>query len=329
MNRRFLPLLALPALLATTKSETAARLGGTPAEPVFDPSQSRMLFQQNFDTYTTDSLRFPCSTTPAPNRLVDHAIFYCNTSTPWKYDAGVIVGPGHSGNGVQIHYDGVYQETHGVITTVGTGGALAPTGKAATVVQYWAKFTPDKPGALTTRDAKGVGDAIIQIKNIMLWHDARGESGRFQAHLGHTPATVRCLRAELHDGGWARLGAGGLRREPAVGPFFKDFANGQWHRWTVLFKPNTSSGSRDGIARVWIDGSLVVRIEKSACSADVRANGSPVGGWKSWCTFAELDGLSATKYGIRALEWGANRTDGSGIAFTMAIDDVKWWVAKS
>ena len=317
MNRRFLPLLALPALLTTTRIETAARLGGTPAEPVFDPSQSRMLFQQNFDTYTTDSLRFPCSTTPAPNRLVDHAIFYCSASTPWKYDAGVIVGPGHSGNGVQIHYDGVYQETHGVITTVGTGRALAPTGKAATVVQYWAKFTPDKPGTLTTRDANGVGNAIIQIKNIMLWHDQNRFQIMTHAHFGCAYGPSYTMLGVIDQAEVA------CTSDQPVGPYFKDYADGQWHRWTIYYKPNSAQGARDGVARLWIDGTLILRIESGACGV------TPPGGWKPWCDVAELDALYSGSYGVGTVEWGANRTDQSGIPFTMAIDDVKWWVLKS
>ena len=291
-----------------------------------------MLFQQNFDAYTADSLHFPCGTTPAAGRIVDHAVFYCSNATSWKYDGNVTVAPGHSGNGINIHYDGApncgYQETHGVALT---GASGAPTGKAATVVQYWAKYTTDSPAPVACQQGFGttltsvdpnnpsMGNAIVQIKNIMLWHD---NGTRFQFDL------------HSHQGGCPIYGPSytmieaidqadlGCNSSQPLGPFFKDFANGSWHRWTILYKPNTAQGSRDGMARLWIDGTLVIRLDKNACGV------KPPGGWKTWCDLAELDALYSGSSGVSFLEWAANRTDQTGIAFSMAIDDVKWWVMK-
>jgi hypothetical protein len=318
MNRRFVPLLALPALLATTRSETAARLGGTPAEPVFDPSQSRMIFQQNFDRYTTDSIRPPCGTSPAstPKRVVDNSVQHCTPGAGWTHDANVSIGPGHSGNGVAIHYEGPYQETHGVVVTLGSS-----TGKAMTVVQYWAKFTADPGYSLTD------GKAIIQIKNIMLWNDqTRFQWATHNHNSGcpfHAPAATTIGGIEWVDDG--------CDADQPVGPYFEKYADGQWHRWTVEYKPNTSTNAkaspttstRDGVARLWIDGALTNNLERSACGT------TPPGGYKPWCDPVELDGLWGGNTGVLALQWGANRTDGSGIKFTMAIDDVRCWVAKS
>jgi hypothetical protein len=279
------------------------------AEPAFDASKSTMVYQENFDAYTADSLRPPCRST---GTIVDHALSYstqCGGSG--GLDGSVKVGPGHSGSGLQWHYDGVYQETHGVILP---DTAARATGKSTTVVQYWAKFAPDVVGALTTVDANGTGNAIVQIKNIMLWHE---NGTRFQIM---THAHFACT----YGPSYSMLGVIDQAEQPCtsdqpLGPFFKDFANSQWHRWTILYKPNTAQGSRDGVARLWIDGTLVIRIEKSACGV------TPPGGWKPWCDVTELDALYSGAYGVGSLEWGANRTDQSGIAFTMAIDDVKWW----
>jgi len=319
MKRRFLPLLALPAVLAASRIEPASRLGGTPAEPVFDPSQSRMLFQQNFDRYTTDSIRPPCGTSPAstPKRVVDNAIQHCKPGAGWTYDGNVTIAPGHSGNGLAIHYDGPYQESHGVVVALG-----AATGKAMVVVQYWAKFTADNGHSLTD------GNAIVQIKNIMLWNDQTRFQWDTHAHTGGCP---------LHGPSATMIGAYEMNDVPCnadqpVGPFFKDYANGEWHRWTVEYKPNTStkivngvvqSSTRDGLARLWIDGKLTNNLERSACGI------TPPGGWTPWCLPEQLDGLWGGNTGVMALQWGANRTDGSKIPFTMAIDDVRLWVPKS
>ncbi len=309
MKRHFVALLALPALLATTRIETAARLGGTPAEPVFDPSQSQMLFQQNFDRYTTDSLRPRCGTSPAstPKRVVDNAVQHCTPGAGWTYDANVSIGAGHSGNAVTIHYDGPYQETHGVV--VGYGGS---TGKSVTVIQYWAKWTPDAGFTLD-------GNSIIQIKNIMLWNDISRFEAMTHAHAGGCPISEpSATMLGQYDQGDSQCNA-----DQPVGPYFATYANGQWHRWTIAYKPNTAQGSRDGMMRLWIDGTVVLRVEKSAIGV------TPPGGFKPWCLGVDVDNLYSGNFGVSALQWGANRTDGSKIPFTLAIDDVKWWVAKS
>jgi Bacterial Ig-like domain (group 2) len=283
------------------------------AEPTFDGTLAKMLFQQTFDSYTTDSLRWPCGTAKPSMRVVDHSINYCANFQP-GYDPGVVVGAGHSGNGVQWHYDGVYQEAHGVEFT----GGVPATGKAPTIVQYWARFTPDVPGALTTKDANGYPNAVVQIKNIMLWNDISRFQIHMHAHTGGCPYNgPSYTMLGQYDQGDSQCNA-----DQPVGPFFGSYADGGWHRWTIYYKPNTSKGSRDGVARLWIDGVLTMRVEASAVGV------TPPGAWKAWCLMDDVDNLYSGGGGVSALEWGGNRTDGSGIPFTMAIDDVKWWVMR-
>ena len=315
MMRRLLPFLALPALLASTSFEARVRAGNTPAEPVFDPAQSRMLFSETFDNYSFEKLHPKCGSAEPPHAIIDHSWAYCtkfSTNGGPGVDNGVTVVPGHSGNAVQFHYDGSPLETHGVVTT----GPVTQTGKAPTVVQYWARYTADPGYSLTSTDANGIGSSIVQIKNIMLWHDANRFQIDLHSHQGGCP---------IYGPSYTMLEVidqvdGGCNSSQPVGPFFKNFADAQWHRWTILYKPNSGQGSRDGMARLWIDGTLAIRIDKAACGA------KPTGGWKQWCDSSELDALYSGNYGVGFLEWGANRTDQSGIAFTYAIDDVKWWV---
>jgi len=285
------------------------------AEPAFDGTPSKMLFQQSFDTYTTDTLRPPCGTVPAatPKRVVDSSIQHCTPGAGWSYDSDVSIGAGHSGNAVTIHYDGPYQETHSAVMVLGTS-----TGKGMTVIQYWAKFTPD-PGYVLDANAQ------IQIKNIMLWNDQARFQWDTHAHNSgcpfHAPSATTIGGIEMLDDG--------CDADQAVGPYFQNYADGQWHRWTVEYKPNTSTtvvngtgtaSTRDGVARLWIDGILTNNLERGACGI------TPPGGYKPWCDPVELDGLWGGNTGVLALQWGANRTDGSGIKFTLAIDDVKWWM---
>ncbi len=302
------------------------------AEPTFDGTQSKMVFQQNFDTYTADSLVYPCGGVPPDNRIIDHSVFYCGGQT-WTHDPNVTVGAGRSGKDVQWHYDGVYQETHGV--QLRTVSNFSGTGKAPTVVQYWAKFTGDYatgPLSLTQKDGNGDPSAVVQIKNVMLWNDISRFQIMTHAHAGGCP---------LHGPSYTMLGQydqgdSQCNADQPTGPFFGSYADGGWHRWTIYYKPNTGKGSRDGIARLWIDGVLAMRVEKAVCydgASVLDASGKPIGivppgGWKNWCLTVDLDNLYSGNSGVGSLEWGANRTDGSGIPFIMAIDDVKWWVMK-
>jgi hypothetical protein len=278
-----------------------------------------MLFNENFDSYSFSTLHPPCGAAMPTMKVIDHSWFYCTTFTTNGgpgVDNGVTVVPGRSGNAVQFHYDGSPLETHGVVTTGTTTNAS--TGQKPTVVQYYARYAPDPGFSLTSADPNGTGNAIVQIKNIMLWHDQNRFQIDLHSHQGGCP---------IYGPSYTMLEVidqvdGGCNSSQPVGPFFKNFADGSWHRWTIYYKPNTAPGARDGIARLWIDGTLIIRIEAPVCGV------KPSGGWKQWCDWSELDALYSGNYGVGFLEWGANRTDQSGIAFTYAIDDVKWWVLK-
>ncbi|HEV8448921.1 MAG TPA: Ig-like domain-containing protein [Gemmatimonadaceae bacterium] len=288
------------------------------AEPVFDATQQTMLFDENFDSYTNAMLHPACGSTEVPHRVIDHSWYYCTTfSTNGGpgVDNGVQVVPGHSGNGLSFHYDGISQESHGVVTT---NGSAPVVGQKTVFVQYWAKWTPDAGYSLTTKDAGGNWSAIVQIKNIMLWHGNNRLQFDTHSHSGSCP---------IYGPSYTMIAANdmtqtGCESDSPAGPYFGQYADGQWHRWTIQFKPNTASGARDGIARLWIDGQLTNDLERGACGI------TPPGGWKPWCDVTELDGLNSTSTGVGVIEWGGPRTDASGIKLSIAIDDFKWWTSK-
>ena len=288
------------------------------AEPVFDATQQTMLFDENFDSYTNAMLHPACGSKEVPHRVIDHSWYYCTTfSTNGGpgVDNGVQIVPGRSGNGVSFHYDGISQESHGVVTT---NGSVPVVGQKTVFVQYWAKWTPDAGYSLTTKDAGGNWSAIVQIKNIMLWHGNNRLQFNTHSHSGTCP---------IYGPSYTMIAANdvqqiGCESDSPAGPYFGQYADGQWHRWTIQFKPNSAPGARDGIARLWIDGQLTNNLERSACGV------KPTGGWKPWCDVTELDGLNSTSTGVGVVEWGGPRTDASGITFSIAIDDFKWWTTK-
>ena len=303
------PPATTPPVTTPPPTSPTSGSGDLLSEPTFDATSATMLFNESFDNYTFNTLHPPCGSAEPAHTVIDHAWYYCNqftTNGGPGYDAGVQVVPGHSGNGVQWHYDAVYQESHGVVTT---GGSAPPTGQKATVVQYWARYKGDT--------ATLGYSTVIQIKNVMLWHDQNRFQIALSAHSGNCP---------VYGPQYTMLGVTdqaqiGCESDQPIGPFLQSFADGQWHRWTIYYKPNSAKGARDAVVRLWIDGTLVIRLDKTSCGT------TPPGGWKPWCDPAELDGIYSGTFGVGTIEWGAPLTAGNQ-PFTMAIDDFKWWVMK-
>src|SRR5262249_27430222 len=93
------------------------------------------------------------------------------------------------------------------------------------------------------------------------------------------------------------------------GPYLEDLVNdGEWHRFTYALLGNTAAGSRDGFARMWIDGVKIIDVSQSAVGV------TPPGGFKQWCDQQMVDWLR-TDRGIDAFYlnfFGGVLTHGDG-----------------
>jgi hypothetical protein len=300
----------------TPTREVAQVVGavGVGSEPVFDSSADTMIFQTNFDNYTWNTLHPACNSTVSSPTIVDHAWYYCDTFTTNGqpgYDPDVVTTTGHSGTGVQFHYDGVLQESHGLQTA----DISTNTGNKMSVVQYWAKITPD-PGYVLNETT-----VAAKIKWIELWHGDPSNSRIEFAIIDHAGCPY-------YGAGYVNWGVvdqaetlcdGVEPGRPTVG----DVADGQWHRFTYLTKPNTSQGSRDGMAVMWVDGTKIIDIEESTVGVVAGDPSNPRISGAVWAHQDDVDAL-ATGYGIQTPEWGGPLTNGT-MPFTIAIDDFKWW----
>jgi hypothetical protein len=103
-----------------------------------------------------------------------------------------------------------------------------------------------------------------------------------------------------------------------VGPYFSDITDNQWHRFTYAYRPNSAAGARDGFAKMWIDGTLVIDIEKATIGV------TPPGGEWPWCLADDVDNL-AVNDGMFNQFWGSTQTT-STPTWTYDIDDYKWWI---
>ena len=126
-------------------------------------------------------------------------------------------------------------------------------------------------------------------------------------------------------GTWAwNPGSAGEFGDQPVGPYPEDvMKDGQWHRMTIAYRPNTTGGSpssRDGFARAWLDGTKIVDLSASAAGV------TPPGGTNAWCTLAEVDALGAgPTVQIIYVTWPRIQNSSDFGAYDMDFDDLKIW----
>jgi hypothetical protein len=156
---------------------------------------------------------------------------------------------------------------------------------------------------------------VLAVKWFEAWHNSGKDRVQWNTH-DHLP----CPTTGGHNTWWQVYDQSretNCQGNQPVSPFFDQVADGQWHRFTYQYRPNTSAGSRDGIARMWIDGVKIIDI--SAATIGV----TPPGGLKPWCDAKDVDSL-AVNDGISYLFFGSTETT-TAPAWTYDIDDLQWW----
>ena len=265
-------------------------------EPSFNSATGVIVFSDNMDAYT--------STTAMQS--------YSGSGMAWKNifvtnldNSQQVITPGYGGTGQALRevYSGANQDSH-------TWDLInVPTMPDTTThyFQYWGRVTVS--GSL--------GSTVLAFKWFMAFH-RDGNRIQWNTH-DHLPCALQNGNVASY---WQVYDTGGettCQANQPVGPYPKDVFNGQWHRFTYEYKPNTAPGSRDGIARMWIDGTKVIDISASAVGV------TPAGGYKTWCNWDDLDALSTQ--GINMVRWAGNLTTVTP-AFTVDMDDFRWWRAK-
>lgn len=223
----------------------------------------------------------------------------------------LVTGRGGSGLAIRTHYSSAGNQP--ILETPSDFGTYS----GAIVYQYYVRF-PDANGF--TNDAgwkffemwyTGAGNGRIQ----------NGIHGKFHFNPGYVPAD--------HSHSGVELGA-----QP-LGPYPTALNDGNWHRVTILYRPNTTSAagwngssfntpsSRDGRAATWIDGLKVVDI--AAGTAGVTPTDSRGTGTKTWCEMWEVDNLGGgSGYFIGHIQY-PEYINGITAAFNIDVDDLKIW----
>lgn len=292
MNARFLSLFAIAACGGS--GPTAG--GGPPVdnEPVYDASAT-MVYQDNMNSYVS---------------LLDMA-GTIGSLVPGFHPGDdprnelVLLGTGRGGSGkaLRVAFQGGYQtgaswDTHAI---------PAQSDNVSHYIQYYARV--NFSGALN--------GGTVGVKWLMGWHES---SDRIQWHM-HWPNSTCPSRAAMSRATyWQVMDQSeftSCQGAQPKGPYIEDVNDNQWHRFTHEYKPNTSAGARNGVARMWIDGVKVLDVSASVCGI------TPPGGEKPWCSVDDVDNL-AVNDGIYYLKFGGTQTTDTP-AWTLDIDDLRWW----
>ncbi len=303
----------LGSLGTQTVTATVTGLSGSPLtfgatvnaglpEPAFNSATQTMVYQDNMDEYTDVSLmgaqgQSQPLITPHPAPITN--------STPVLLTQNAIISPGRGGTGsaLRMLFTGVSQTEANFMTW----NMPATPPLATHYFQYWARVNFATP----------LGTSIMAVKWFEVWHHVdRVQWNTHSANPG--PAGKATTFWQVYD--QSRLTTG--QADQPVGPYLANLFDNQWHRFTYAYRVNTSSGSRDGFAQMWIDGSMVINISAAAIGV------TPPTGDRPWCAGDDVDALAVND----GLGLAANPTAVFGNVqttttppWTYDIDDYKWW----
>ena len=208
---------------------------------------------------------------------------------------------GRSGSGIALRGNvrGGIGET-GITWRSPNNPRMIGTYTGTLIMQYWFRLSVNAP----------VG--AVGYKWWMMWYKNDPNSSRIQVSPVGGPSARWAINSGMFDGNSSGYGY------QYQGPFWDHAAgklnDGNWHRWTVTYRPNTSynypsAGSRNGLLQVWVDAIQII---------DVSAAGVATG----HCTNADLDKISTLQIDRFTFIGTLNDPPSN---FTVDIDDFKVW----
>jgi len=269
------------------------------SEPVLTPATDQLVFHDNMDAYTSAATMWSdASSTP---RMVQADV----SPLPNPDPADQLITPGRGGTGtaLRIVYAGIYQEAH----AWDTHNAPYTGDLVTTVIQYYGRVTTSAP----------IPASNLRVKWLEGWHQ-RAVGGRVQWNTADRPLLYSPDSWwQVYDLTSTTSGATSGQGTQPIPPSLNTIADGQWHRFTHTYRPNSAPGAQDGFVQMWVDGIKIIQI--SAATIGV----TPPGGYKPWCDGTDVDAI-AVRAGIEHLAFGAVLTT-TVPSFTMDIDDLTLW----
>ncbi len=281
--------------VTTTSPTVTVTAPATDGEPSYNSTTGTLIYTDSMEGYTSAAAMW--NATGAGMRIRQGF----SVDTP----ASQVISPGYGGTGkaLRVTYAGTYQEGHD--WDLLNAPYLPDT--TTHFFQYYARVTMSAPLTST-----------LAFKWFMVFHPA-GDRNQWNTH-DHLPCPLQAS-PDPHTY-WQDYDVSKLtycQANQPIGPYPGQVFDGQWHRFTYEYRPNTSAGSRDGISRMWVDGTKIIDISLSAVGV------TPPGGYKPWCGYDDLDALYTQ--GINLVRWFSTLTT-TVPSFIVDIDNFIWWVKK-
>lgn len=284
-----------------TGNVTVAVTGGGGDEPTFDSGVDTMIYDDSFDDHATIGARYTQLVNLRNSQGSNHDVFISdNRSTEEDPSFGFdVISPGRGGSGRALRSEYAGGGGQEVSDWVGwpTGQSKYSPTTATVVFQCWIRiqnnWTPCNDG----------------IKWFEMWlHNGEGrlQSSPFGGSDADPPVVLQ----------WGENPAGPpdssvFGTQKAGTTSWDDINDGNWHRWTWLYRAATSYGDGSGICRIWIDGTKIIDV-------------SSLGVTEGFCTSAEVDYIP--NYAISHVLFPDVLLDsGCSGAGTIDYDDFKWW----
>jgi hypothetical protein len=243
-------------------------------------------------------------------RMADTSDYFTSPRTAYWNQGNFLLVTGYGGSGLATRNYFTEEGQQDWVTPYVTGSGAYSFGSysGTLVVQFQVRF-PDANGIM---NGGKFFDLIYNVRNDRIQFSIKKVAG---VH----PTQDRDFRGNPSNAGpypGREIGA-----QP-VGPYPDDINDGNWHRVTLAYKPNTIEGtpsSRDGLFRAWIDGIKVMDVSESAIGV------TPLRGTKEWCDGADVDSLGAgSDYQISLLLY-PNYVNDLTAAFNIDFDEIKVW----
>ncbi len=299
-----------------------APLAGDPIEPVFSATTQKLLFKDEFDYVTFADA----------NANGWHGTDGSNTSdtrfTPDPLGANQIIVGGYDGTGhaMRLKYNGVETNT-GTNQEARNWSRLQPDALAATpghafYISYYFRITPGG-GFVLDQDPQH----IVQVKWLQLWNSTGGSRLEFDTSYSHCYQDVPKIGAGGSGTLWHVYGnsAGGTQCQAGqVRAPFAYQGQGQWHRATHKYMTKSTTTARDGIAQMWLDGTMIVDSNAADCGKPVpNAQSLYKGAAPTWCMTDDLDAMM-TQETVARVALGGPMTN-SLWPFTIDYDHMTMW----
>jgi hypothetical protein len=223
-------------------------------------------------------------------------------ATPMGSSARFIVSP----SPVSVEGAGVVDTLRSRVTTGKDGsgkafGLIYPTTAGQQGCKFWLNYVTSVPTLSEVRASwyqrfTGSIATTAAIKNVHVLMD--GVNGGAQPQFSTHDASPSGLSAkhtyvQFYDQGYTDgVAPTGNQGTQPLGPYWQDMFDSGWHHVTIAYKPHASSGNKNGLAQMWMDGVKVIDVRQATVGV------TPTGGTKPWCAQGQVDNMTVnTAYG--------------------------------